>query len=280
MAKSKTEKKKNCFIVMPITTPLERVEDYGDDEKHFDHVLDHLFMPAIRNAGFEPIPPKSAGSDIIQAEIIKQLSSCELVLCDMSLLNPNVFFEFGIRTALNQPVALVVDERTQKIPFDTSIINFHKYNSSLDVWTIEQEVNELATHLKTAARKSKGLNALWKYFGVAQTGEFRPEDATLADKVNLLLQEVRLIKQEVRLIKEEQGYLVEKQSSLTPAEGFGVGRTHALRLFDERMPRRNPLKEDLKLVSGDLKSLVDKTERLMKAVDKLDKPKKKKEKPK
>ena len=87
MAKSKT--KENCFIIMPITTPTNLVERYKGDEDHFTHVLEHLFIPALESAGFKPISPKSAGSDVIQAEIIKQLSSCELVLCDMSILNPN-----------------------------------------------------------------------------------------------------------------------------------------------------------------------------------------------
>jgi hypothetical protein len=118
---------------MPITTPEKLLVEYKGDPDHFSHVLEHLFIPALKKAGFDPIPPKSIGSDIIQAEIIKHLASSELVLCDMSILNPNVFSEFGIRTALNKSVALVVDDKTERVPFDTSIINFHKYKSSLDV---------------------------------------------------------------------------------------------------------------------------------------------------
>ena len=103
-------------------------------------VLDHLFIPAIEEAGFNPISPKSEGSEIIHAEIITNLAECEMVLCDMSSLNANVFFEFGIRTALNKPVSLVVDEKIENIPFDTSIINHHKYHSSLRVDSIKREV--------------------------------------------------------------------------------------------------------------------------------------------
>jgi nucleoside 2-deoxyribosyltransferase len=190
MAKSETKEK--CFIIMPITTPSELVEQYKGDAAHFNHVLEHLFIPALENAGFEPVSPKSTGSDVIHAEIIKQLSSCELVLCDMSIFNPNVFFELGIRTALDKPVALVIDEKTMPIPFDTSILNFHTYGS-LEVHTLEQEKQALTKHVQAAYKKSKDHNALWKYFGVAQTGTFKPEDIELGEKVDLIMTKLSAI---------------------------------------------------------------------------------------
>jgi len=194
MAKSET--KESCFIIMPITTPEHLVERYKGDADHFVHVLEHLFVPALVNAGFEPISPKSTGSNVIQAEIIKQLSSCELVLCDMSILNPNVFYEFGIRTALDKPVALVVDDKTKPIPFDTSILNFHTYDSSVELWSIDKEKQALAKHVKEAYNKSKDHNDLWKYFGVAQTGTFKPEEAEIGDKLDFIMKKLSVLEAE------------------------------------------------------------------------------------
>ena len=196
MTESRNQQK--CFIIMPVTTPEHFISQYKDDTDHFSHVLDHLFIPSLEKAGFEPIPPKSTGSEVIQAEIIKHLASPELVLCDMSILNPNVFFEFGIRTALNKPVALVVDDKTKTVPFDTSIINFHKYSSSMDVWSIDKEKENLSEHIKKSYEKTKDYNALWKYFGLSQTGMFKPEEATLGEKIDLLMQEVSALKKQGR----------------------------------------------------------------------------------
>ncbi len=178
-----------CFVIMPITTPLSYVEIYNNDKEHFAHVLQHLFTPAIEKAGFEVISPKSTGSDLIHADIINNLSNSELVLCDMSILNPNVFFEFGIRCALNKPVALVIDEKTEKIPFDTGIINFHCYHSA-PIWNIDEEVKRLSKHIRESHEKSKDCNALWKYFGVNQTGAFRPETATTDDKLDFIIHQL------------------------------------------------------------------------------------------
>src|SRR5262245_31430574 len=117
---------KTCFIIMPINTPEDLVEFYNGDSDHFLHVLNCLFVPAVEACGLKAILPLVAGSEIIHGEIIKSLSSADLALCDISQLNANVFFEFGIRTALNKPVALVTDNTTANIPFDTGIINYHR----------------------------------------------------------------------------------------------------------------------------------------------------------
>lgn len=161
--------KKKCFIIMPITTTDIYTEQFNDT-KHFFHVLEHLFIPAINDAGMEPIPPTIKGSEVIQGNIIKKLESADLVLCDMSSLNPNVFFELGIRTALNRPVALVKDDITSTAPFDTSIIYHHTYKSSLTQWGAKTEIDKLKSHLKECM-KNDSDNSLWSYFSMSQLAE-------------------------------------------------------------------------------------------------------------
>jgi nucleoside 2-deoxyribosyltransferase len=196
-----------CFIIMPITTPTETVETYRGDTEHFAHILECLFVPALEACDLIPISPRSTGSNVIQAEIIKHLSEADLVLCDISSLNPNVFFEFGIRTALNKPVALVVDDMTKHLPFDTSIIHFHKYKSSLDAWSIEEETKTLSKHIQSAFDKTPDHNALWKYFGIAQTGIFKPEDATTGEKLDLLANEVAALRKHIEIVPKGYDFL-------------------------------------------------------------------------
>ncbi len=158
--------KESCFIIMPISTPDSMVNGYRDREKHFNHVLECLFVPGVEKAGYNAIPPTTKGSDLIHAEIINNLETAELVLCDMSVLNPNVFFEFGIRTALNKPVCVVKDDQTSSVPFDTAVLNYHEYKSSLEPWELQLEIDKIVDHIKVAAEKSKNQNQLWKYFGL------------------------------------------------------------------------------------------------------------------
>lgn len=178
---------------MPISTPESWVQKYSGDEDHFNHVLDHLLIPAIEKAGFEPILPKTRGSELIHGEIIRNIESSDFVLCDMSVLNPNVFFELGIRTSLNKPVCIIKDDLTEKVPFDTLIINNHTYLSALNPWTLDDQIEELANHIKDSFEKCKGFNSLWKYFGLSSAAQPIKEEGSDA-KIDFLIKQVEALR--------------------------------------------------------------------------------------
>lgn len=196
-----------CFVIMPLTTPAELVGRYGGDPEHFLHVLDHLFVPAIEQAGFTPKKPLAEGADLIHAEIVRNLETADLVLCDISALNANVFFEFGIRTALDRPICLVRDEHT-KLPFDVGGINCHQYASSLAAWDLQQEIERLAQHVKVAAERADGHNALWRHFGLTQRGT----DAINAASGNEQGAALQLILSEIQQIRRDPAPTADRAS--------------------------------------------------------------------
>src|SRR5579862_9103318 len=180
----------DCFIIMPITAPEHLVMAYGGDREHFVHILEHLFIPALEKLNLTPIRPIAEGSDLIHAEIIKNLEKADLVLCDASALNANVFFELGIRTALDKPVCIVRDELTPKIPFDMSIINHATYQSAIPPWTIKKQIDDLALHLKSSMERSSGRNMIWKYFGLTTRGSLPVSKDSKDEKLELLSMQV------------------------------------------------------------------------------------------
>jgi hypothetical protein len=177
---------KTCFIIMPITTPDNMRDKYRDGEEHFKHVLQCLFIPSIEKAGFKAIPPIAKGSDLIHAGIVNNLETSDLVLCDMSCLNANVFFEFGIRTALNKAVCIVKDEFPINVPFDTGILNHQEYQSSLDSWHLKTGIDNLVEHIKASDERSKGINNLWKYFGLKNEAEPYKGESKMDNRLAML----------------------------------------------------------------------------------------------
>lgn len=201
-----------CFVAMPITTPNPSI--YQGDEEHFLHVLKCLFIPAIKNAGCLPVMPIAQGSEVIHADIIANIEKCDLVLCDISGLNANVFFELGIRTALNKPICLVRDDQTEKIPFDTTLINHYVYSSLLNAWELEDEINALSEHIKQSLERSAGQNGLWRHFGLTIPGSPAESSTDLESKVTLLAQQVQSLAQVVEAnIAVQAGVISEDLSS-------------------------------------------------------------------
>ena len=150
---------------MPVTTSKAHAEHFGDAD-HWTHVMESLFVPAVEAAGFTPWRPVARGSHLIHAEIVRQLERADMVLCDISLNNPNVFFEQGVRTSVNRPVALVRCDADSPIPFDVSGMNAHTYNPSLKVWRNDAEIKALTAHLRDAETSCNGENPMWRQFGL------------------------------------------------------------------------------------------------------------------
>lgn len=185
---------------MPITTPETFLPKYGGDDEHFPHVLTHLFAPVITACGYEVIPPKAKGTDVIHANIIQNIERADMLLCDMSTLNANVFFELGVRTALNKPICLVRDDLTQFVPFDLGVINHHTYSSALNVWELDREREALAKHFKESQRSE--VNALWKYFSISSTGA--AVSVSKSDKTDFIIKQMESLREDVRRLGTER----------------------------------------------------------------------------
>lgn len=202
---------KKCFIIMPITPPEDRIKYYNNDREHFIHVLECLFKPALIDAEFDPVSPISQGSGIIHADIISNIESSDLVLCDMSILSPNVFFELGIRTALNKPICLVKDSYADQVPFDTSIINYYTYSSHLFTWDIDKDRKNLKKHILESFNGSGNSNALWKYFSLTSIASSQGEFGEKSDKLDYLIMQISAIK---RQLDEKQKVMSIKQEDI------------------------------------------------------------------
>lgn len=217
--------KPRCFIAMPIATNKEYVDRYHGDEQHWKHVMDHLLVPAIENAGFDPVTPISTGSDLIHARIIKELANCDLMLCDLSSLNANVFFELGVRTSLNLPIALVA-ERGTRLPFDTSGINTHFYGPELLVWEQGKERADLSDHIRSSVSTCDGKNPLWSQFGLEiRASEPSASESPESAKLDLAMQEIVSMRDELQ--------------RLIPRRPIGEGRAYS----DEDLLGRRRLRE-------------------------------------
>jgi hypothetical protein len=194
-------------------------------------VLDHLFRPAL--VDFDVIPPQARGADLIHAEIVRRLETADLVLCDLSALNANVFFELGIRTALDKPVCLVKDEHVKAIPFDSGGINCHTYASSLTPWELPEQIEALANHVRDSWERAKGQNPLWRYFGLTKQGTPAEVADPVQAKLDLLLANLEGITQrELSASRSANERLIPPRGGLD----IGLGRT-ASDLLDDFLQR-------------------------------------------
>jgi hypothetical protein len=131
---------KICGLAMPIS---------ASDDYDADHWVDvrSILERGVRAAGWNVQPVwESSDTDIIQGRIVRNLYNMDIVLCDISGLNPNVMFELGMRLTFRKPTVIVVDNST-KIPFDTNVIEHLIYPTDLHFNKIESFIGRVGERI-------------------------------------------------------------------------------------------------------------------------------------
>lgn len=188
------EQNKICFVIMPISTPD------GYQEGHFDCVYERIFKPAIEQAGFVPCRvDEGHASKSITDQIYRNLIQSQMVLCDISANNPNVFYELGVRHGLEEKISLVKDDLSEA-PFDIKGIHFDVYSSNMDkhysheddIETIRKNLIETYNDETTEIRPIRRTKAALAYEGIQIPRKANSFEIEM--KLSILLEDINTIK--------------------------------------------------------------------------------------
>lgn len=113
-----------------------------EQKKRFDGVYRGIIVPAVQDAGYEAIREDiSATPGSIPKSIIKKLAEAEMVIADLSGINPNVFYELGIRHVLSKSGTVLIINKGETIPFDNASHRVIQYTNELaDLDDIHQQI--------------------------------------------------------------------------------------------------------------------------------------------
>lgn len=150
-APSVTPRPTSCYVLIPSGKPFGY--QGGADESAF--VFDVIVTPAVREVlGLTPKREDRNGSpgDIVAA-IISALEESHIVLADLTGVNPNVYWELGVRHALRSfPVILMMQEPLN-LPFDISKERTVIYSP----WKPARAQADLKRALRESISMNKGL---------------------------------------------------------------------------------------------------------------------------
>jgi hypothetical protein len=156
---SAVEVQPHCGIIMPLS------DTEGYPSGHWAQVQ-RLIIRAAEKAGFtSSMVSENLAEDMIQASIVRNVYHNEVVVCDVSSLNPNVMLELGLRMATLLPLVLVFDGE-KDYPFDIRSILHVRYPKGLNIFRMEAFVDELADKIQKVneAQKSKEYQPFLSHF--------------------------------------------------------------------------------------------------------------------
>lgn len=104
-----------CFIMMP----FGRKRDGKGREIDFDAVYGQIVLPAITDAGLEPV---RAGDDalggLIHKPVLERLILCDVVIADLTGAEPTVYYELGIRHGIRPRSTILLSGEGAPLPLD------------------------------------------------------------------------------------------------------------------------------------------------------------------
>jgi hypothetical protein len=118
---------RTCFVIMPFG---EKTDVQGC-RVNFDRIYDGFIAPTVKTAGLacercDRID--EAGN--IHRRMFQLIWTADVALVDLSLLNPNVFYELGIRHALHRSVTILVRRKGTGVPFNVSNLDVIEYDET------------------------------------------------------------------------------------------------------------------------------------------------------
>ena len=118
----------------------------------FDRYYQEIYVPAIKEAGFEPVRADelfTTGSVVEQ--IWEQIEKSKLLLADPSGKNPNVFYELGLSHAARKPVVFTAAE-VEDVPFDLRHLRVIIYDVREPEWSIRLR-KSVTDYLRNATKE-------------------------------------------------------------------------------------------------------------------------------
>jgi tetratricopeptide (TPR) repeat protein len=141
---------REAFVIMPIKAA------FSEEHRHFRALYDDVVRPALVAAGYDCVRADDVQkTGAVTRDVIDRLARFDLVVADLTDLNPNVFYELGIRHVLrgSGTILLLDDSRTKQLPFDVMPYRAILYESDV------AGVAKLRSDLTKAARDVETLPA-------------------------------------------------------------------------------------------------------------------------
>lgn len=190
------DRKPICGIMMPISGN----KDYS--KEHWNRIK-KVISTAIIRAAMEPLLVwEKPEVDIIHSRILQNIYESDVVIADVSDLNPNVMLELGLRLSTKRPTIVITDGE-EKPPFDLAAFQYHIYPKNLEYNAIESFINEISGKLNSvysSYRDDKYKSFVESFtFEVVEPSEVTiPAEEALRDRLDDISDMLRKLEQSQR----------------------------------------------------------------------------------
>ena len=155
--KKETQPKPFCFVLMPFSESFDDIYAFGikgacdDAGVYCERVDEQIFEGTVLD------------------RIYNQISKADVIVADMTGMNPNVFYEVGYAHALGRRTILLT-EKAEDIPFDLKHFPHIVYNNKIKDLrkSLSKHIKKFAFHSTSQKQYELGLELYWENYPLSE----------------------------------------------------------------------------------------------------------------
>ncbi len=234
---------KKCFIITPIG------DDGSEIRRKTDGVIASVIRPVLTKSNYEcEAAHEVSDTGSITRLVVKRILTDDLVVANLTGLNPNVMYELAIRHAARQPIITLAEKGT-KLPFD--IVDQRTIFYVDDMAGSEKLKEDFADAISSAEKQEDIDNPIvdaLRDFQIERALEESKDEPAVLSKY--ILEELRALRNAInksapqtsgRTILKQHGYCIDFEGSEKKAQSFCRLLSSNLALLEE--PRLRSLRQ-------------------------------------
>jgi len=118
---------KTCFVIMPFGKKPDSVS--GGASIDFDAVYERFIKKTIEDVGLKCLRCDEIDKPgLIHTDMLNHIFDDDVAVVDITTLNANVFYELGVRHALNKSVTVLIRRKGTSLPFNIAGLRVIDYD--------------------------------------------------------------------------------------------------------------------------------------------------------
>lgn len=132
--------------------PFGEKPDVDGTVVDFDVVYEYLIKDVLNRLGLDVIrSDEITRAGWIYGDMFQHILSDEVAIVDITSLNPNVFYELGVRHALRRSVTILIQKKGTRIPFNIRGMRVITYD--LDIKSAREAQNEIEKFVRSGLER-------------------------------------------------------------------------------------------------------------------------------
>lgn len=236
---------KTCFVIMPFGDKVDK------DGKtiHFDEVYDTFIEPTVKALDIECIRcDKIVEAGGIHNKMFTNIYAADVAVVDITLLNPNVFYELGMRHTVKKNVTIIIQQAGTQIPFNISGFTVVPYKID-DPVALKQAAEQIQTMIKNGLANVKKSDS--PIYGVLPNLKVENTSKSIARKqvysfplVQVPNKQIGIITGDLQNIKEADVWVNSENINMQMARPYERSISAVIRYMGAKKNKAGKIKED------------------------------------